>query len=320
VRIVLRANVDIPEEAVAAVSSGADGVGLMRTEFLVIGRTAMPEEDEQYRAYRRVLESFDGHPVVIRTFDIGGDKLPVGGYPTEANPFLGWRAIRMCLDQPDIFRTQLRAMLRAAVHGDLRIMLPLVVTVTEVERTRALLRESAAELAAAGVPHRADLPLGVMIETPAAAIAADTFAGAAEFFSIGTNDLTQYTLAIDRGNANIADRFTPLHPGVLRLIRRTVEVGQTHGIDVTVCGEMASQQLTAFALIGLGVRQLSVAPRAVRLVKRLVRAITVATATVAAREALEARTAEAAHDLLSRYLALACGADPLLADGLPEPF
>jgi phosphotransferase system enzyme I (PtsI) len=159
-----------------------------------------------------------------------------------------------------------------------------------------------------------------MIETPAAAIAADTFAGAAEFFSIGTNDLTQYTLAIDRGNANIADRFTPLHPGVLRLIRRTVEVGQTHGIDVTVCGEMASQQLTAFALIGLGVRQLSVAPRAVRLVKRLVRAITVATATVAAREALEARTAEAAHDLLSRYLALACGADPLLADGLPEPF
>ena len=320
VRIVLRANVDIPEEAVAAVSSGADGVGLMRTEFLVIGRTAMPEEDEQYRAYRRVLESFDGHPVVIRTFDIGGDKLPVGGYPTEANPFLGWRAIRMCLDQPDIFRTQLRAMLRAAVHGDLRIMLPLVVSVTEVERTRDLLRESAAELAAAGVPHRADLPLGVMIETPAAAIAADTFAGAAEFFSIGTNDLTQYTLAIDRGNANIADRFTPLHPGVLRLNRRTVEVGEAHGIDVTVCGEMASQQLTAFALIGLGVRQLSVAPRAVRLVKRLVRAITVATATTAAREALEARTPEAAHDLLSRYLAHACGADPLLADGLPEPF
>jgi phosphotransferase system enzyme I (PtsI) len=316
VRLTLRANVDLPEEADAAVHSGADGVGLMRTEFLVVGRTAMPDEEEQYRAYRRVVTSFGAHPVVIRTFDIGGDKLPVGGYPTEPNPFLGWRAIRMCLDEPGIFRTQLRALLRAAMHGDLRIMLPLVVSVDEVRHARAMLQEAAAELAERGVPHRTDVPLGVMIETPAAAIAADTFVGEAAFFSIGTNDLTQYTLAVDRGNANIADRFTPLHPGVLRLIRRTVEVGAEHGIDVTVCGEMASQPLMAFALIGLGVRQLSVAPRSVPIVKRLVRAITVRAAEAAATEALATRSAAAAEAVIQRGLIECCGGDPFLHDGL----
>ena len=316
VRLTLRANVDLPEEADAAVHSGADGVGLMRTEFLVVGRTAMPDEEEQYRAYRRVVTSFGAHPVVIRTFDIGGDKLPVGGYPTEPNPFLGWRAIRMCLDEPGIFRTQLRALLRAAMHGDLRIMLPLVVSVDEVRHARAMLQEAAAELAERGVPHRTDVPLGVMIETPAAAIAADTFVGEAAFFSIGTNDLTQYTLAVDRGNANIADRFTPLHPGVLRLIRRTVEVGAEHGIDVTVCGEMASQPIMAFALIGLGVRQLSVAPRSVPIVKRLVRAITVRAAEAAATEALAARSAAAAEAVIQRGLIECCGGDPFLHDGL----
>ncbi|HEU4641658.1 MAG TPA: phosphoenolpyruvate--protein phosphotransferase [Gemmatimonadaceae bacterium] len=318
VRVTLRANVDIPEEADAAVHSGAEGVGLMRTEFLVVGRTTMPDEEEQYRAYRRVAESFGGHPVVIRTYDIGGDKLPVGGYPPEANPFLGWRAIRMCLDEPSLFRVQLRALLRAAVHGDVRIMLPLVVSVDEVRRARALLHEAAEELAARGVPYRADVPLGVMVETPAAAIAADTFVGEAAFFSIGTNDLTQYTLAIDRGNANLAERFTPLHPGVLRLIRRTVEVGAANGIDVAVCGEMASQPVMAFALIGLGVRQLSVAPRAVPIVKRLVRGIAVAAAERAVQEALAKRTADAAADVLRQRLRDAFGNDPVLRDGLPD--
>lgn len=318
-RITLYANVDIPEEADAAARSGADGVGLMRTEFLVVGRTSMPDEEEQYRAYRRVVESFSGRPVVIRTFDIGGDKLPVGGYPSEANPFLGWRAIRMCLDEPDIFRPQLRALIRAAVHGDLRIMLPLVVSVDEVRQTRALLEEEAAALASRGIPHRVDVPVGVMIETPAAAIAARSFVGDAAFFSIGTNDLTQYSLAVDRGNANIADRFTPLHPGVLRLIAHTVEVGNEHGIGVTVCGEMASEPLMAFALLGLGVRQLSVAPRAVPLVKRLVRATSVAVATSAIGDALELRTARDVEGLLGRRLRDMCGDDPFLYDGLPAP-
>lgn len=301
VQIILRANVDLPEEAELAATSGAEGVGLMRTEFLVVGRASMPDEDEQYRAYRRVAEAFGGQPVVIRTFDIGGDKLPVGGYPSEPNPFLGWRAIRMCLDEPAIFRTQLRALLRAAMHGDIRIMLPLVVTLDEVRAARAMLDEAAKELDARGVAYKKDVPLGVMIETPAAAVAADTFVGEVAFFSIGTNDLVQYTLAVDRGNANLASRFTPLHPAVLRLIRRTVEIGREAGLEVCVCGEMASQPLMAFALIGLGVRQLSVAPRSVPLVKRIVRSISVETAEVAARAALDAPTAAvAARELRSR--------------------
>jgi phosphotransferase system enzyme I (PtsI) len=317
VRITLRANVDIPEEAEAATRSGAEGVGLMRTEFLVVGRAAMPDEDEQYRAYRRVVEAFAGKPVVIRTFDIGGDKLPVGGYPTEPNPFLGWRAIRMCIDRPDLFRVQLRALLRAAVHGDLRIMLPLVVTLDEVLAARALLAESAAELESRGVEHRSDVPLGIMIETPAAAVAAHTFGHDVDFFSIGTNDLVQYTLAVDRGNANLADRFTPLHPAVLQLIRRTVTVADDAGIDVGVCGEMASQPLMAFALIGLGVRQLSVAPRSVPLVKRIVRGVTFRQAQRAAAAALDARTAEEARGELARRLGAAIGDAPYLYDGLP---
>ncbi len=317
VRVTLRANVDIPEEAEAAARSGAEGVGLMRTEFLVVGRATMPDEDEQYRAYRRVVEAFAGKPVVIRTFDIGGDKLPMGGFPTEANPFLGWRAIRMCLDQPEMFRTQLRALLRAAVHGDLRIMLPLIVSLDEVLAARALLDEAAAELTARGVEFRADIPLGVMIETPAAAVASDTLTRDVDFFSIGTNDLVQYTLAVDRGNANLAPRFTPLHPAVLRLIKRTVDVAELGDIEVAVCGEMASQPLMAFALLGLGVRQMSVAPRSVPLVKRIVRSVTAAHAKLAASAALRALTAEQARHELARRLADVIGDAPYLYDGLP---
>jgi phosphotransferase system enzyme I (PtsI) len=318
VRVTLRANVDIPEEAEAAARSGAEGVGLMRTEFLVVGRANMPDEDEQYRAYRRVLEAFEGKPVVIRTFDIGGDKLPIGGFPTEPNPFLGWRAIRMCLDQPEMFRTQLRALLRAAVHGDLRIMLPLIVSLDEVHAARRLLEESAGELKVRGVPFRADVPLGVMIETPAAAVAADTLTRDVDFFSIGTNDLVQYTLAVDRGNANLAPRFTPLHPAVLRLIKRTVDVAELGDIEVAVCGEMASQPLMAFALLGLGVRQMSVAPRSVPLVKRIVRSVTAAHAKLAASAALRALTAEQARRELARRLADVIGDAPYLYDGLPS--
>ena len=317
VRVTLRANVDIPEEAEAAARSGAEGVGLMRTEFLVVGRASMPDEDEQYRAYRRVVEAFQGFPVIIRTFDIGGDKLPIGGFPTEANPFLGWRAIRMCLDQPEMFKAQLRALLRAAVHGDLRIMLPLIITLDEVHAARKLLDEAAAELTERGVEFRADVPLGVMIETPAAAVASDTLTRDVDFFSIGTNDLVQYTLAVDRGNAHLAPRFTPLHPAVLRLIKRTVEVAELGDIDVAVCGEMASQPLMAFALLGLGVRQMSVAPRSVPLVKRIVRSVTAAHAKLAASAALRALTAEQARHELARRLADVIGDAPYLYDGLP---
>jgi len=319
VRVTLRANVDLPEEAELAASSGAEGVGLMRTEFLVLGRATMPDEEEQYRAYRRVVEAFGGKPVVIRTFDIGGDKLPIGGFPAEPNPFLGWRAIRMCLDQPDLFRTQLRALLRASAHGDVRIMLPLIVSLDEVRAARALLDDAARQLERRGIPARRDVPLGVMIETPAAAVAADTFTrdGDVQFFSIGTNDLVQYTLAVDRGNASLAKRFTPLHPAVLRLIQRTVQVGEAAGLEVAVCGEMASQPLMAFALIGLGVRQLSVSPRSVSLVKRIVRGISVSVAVEAATAALAAPTADRAARELHARLRTALPELGLLEEGLP---
>jgi phosphotransferase system enzyme I (PtsI) len=317
IRLTLRANLDIPEDADFAANSGAEGVGLMRTEFLVVGRATMPDEEEQYREYRRVVEAFGGKPVVIRTFDIGGDKLPVGGYPTEANPFLGWRAIRMCLDQPEVFKTQLRALLRAAAHGDLRILLPLVVTVDEVRQARELLDESAAELASDGATFRPDVPLGVMIETPAAAVAADTFASEVAFFSIGTNDLVQYTLAVDRGNANLAARFTPLHPAVLRLIRRTVEVAEEHGIEAAVCGEMASHPLMAVTLLGLGLRHMSVNPRAVAAIKRVFRAVNAERARAVASEALAAANAAEAEAVVSRYLREAVGPHASTVAGLP---
>ena len=302
VRMVIRANVDIPEEAEMGATSGADGVGLMRTEFLVVGRATMPDEEEQYKAYKKVIQAFGTRPVIIRTFDVGGDKLPVGGFPSEANPFLGWRAIRMCLDESELFKVQLRALLRAGVHGDLRIMLPLVVTVDEVRETRQLIDEAVAELAARRIPFRADVPLGVMVETPAAAIACDTLVRDVDFFSIGSNDLVQYTLAVDRGNANLAPRFTPFHPAVLRLIAQVQSTGAAHGIDVCVCGEMGSQPLAVFALMGLGIRQLSVAPRAVGEVKRVIRSVRMAAARDAAQAALASSTAREAETLLRRRL------------------
>ncbi len=301
-RLVVRANVDLPDESEVGAQSGADGVGLMRTEFLVVGRASMPDEEEQYKAYKRVVTAFRGQAVVIRTFDIGGDKLPVGGFPTEANPFLGWRAIRMCLDQSDMFKVQLRALLRAAVHGDLRIMLPLVVTVDEVRETRQLIEECEAELAERRVPFRSDVPLGVMVETPAAAIACDTLVRDVDFLSIGSNDLVQYTLAVDRGNANLAPRYTPFHPAVLRLISQVQATGAANGIDVCVCGEMGSQPLAVFALLGLGLRQLSVAPRAVGDVKRVLRRVRLSAAEEAARAALAAGTAREAETILRRRL------------------
>ncbi|HEU4996604.1 MAG TPA: phosphoenolpyruvate--protein phosphotransferase [Gemmatimonadaceae bacterium] len=318
VHVTLRANVDLPEEADFAATTGVEGVGLMRTEFLVVSRAAMPDEHEQYVAYRRVVEAFAGKPVVIRTFDVGGDKLPIGGFPSEPNPYLGWRAIRMCLDQPELFKQQLRALLRAANHGDVRILLPLIVTLAEVRAARALLNEARQELRERGIPCKEFLPLGVMIETPAAAVAADTFVNEVSFFSIGTNDLVQYTLAVDRGNANLAQRFTPLHPAVLRLIQRTVEVGEQAGLEVAVCGEMASQPLMSFALLGLGLRELSVNPRAVAQVKNVVRRVSAQSAQDAVRRALAAKTAEESEAILTKELRAAVG-DAYFAREMPSP-
>ena len=290
-RVSLRANIDLPGEAASARAHGAEGVGLYRTEFLVVGRSSIPGEEEQFDAYTRVAEVFPRHPVVIRTYDLGGDKFPAFLHMApEENPFLGWRAIRVCLDEPVMFRAQLRALLRAMQHGDVRIMLPLVNEIAEIEATRRLLDECSAELRAEGVPVPPTFQLGAMIETPAAAMSAPELARHVDFFSIGTNDLVQYTLAVDRGNSRLAKLYNPFHPAVLRLMHVVTEAGKAAGIEVGVCGEVAAHPLGAFMLIGLGVDSLSVGPAALAEIKKVIRSVSYEEGAQAVREALAAST------------------------------
>ena len=304
VHIALRGNVDLPDEVAAAKAHGAEGVGLLRTEFLITGHSELPSEDAQAEYFRLVGEAFAGYPVVIRTYDLGGDKFPAPfRTPAEANPFLGWRAIRVCLDEPEMFRTQIRAVLRAAVTADLHMMIPLVTRLDEVERTRELMQEESARLEKQGIAAAKSVPLGVMVETPAAAVLADRLVEISDFLSVGTNDLTQYTLVVDRGNARLADRFTPHDPSVLRLLKLVAEAARAAGKPASVCGEMASEPLSAFLLIGLGYDTLSVAPPALPLVKWLIRQVTTAQARAAADAALAARSAELALDILRFALA-----------------
>jgi phosphoenolpyruvate-protein phosphotransferase (PTS system enzyme I) len=305
--ILLMGNVDLPEEIETAVRHGAQGVGLLRTEFLLTGRATLPSEDEQTEYFRRVALAFPERTVVIRSYDLGGDKFPVAfKAPQEANPFLGWRSIRVCLDEPEVFRPQIRALLRAAVGRDLQLMLPLVTRVEEVRETLAIVEEEAANLRQAGVRAAATLPVGVMIETPAAVLIADRLAEVSAFFSIGTNDLTQYTMAVDRGNARLADRFTPHHPSIVRQLHRVAEVGREAGLPVSVCGEMASEPLSAVLLIGLGIDRLSVSPPALPLVKWVVRTVPEEAARRAAEGALAAGSAdevsEALRNAVGEYL------------------
>jgi len=304
VHIALRGNVDLPDEVAAAKAHGAEGVGLLRTEFLITGHSELPSEDAQAEYFRLVGEAFAGYPVVIRTYDLGGDKFPAPfRTPAEANPFLGWRAIRVCLDEPEMFRTQIRAVLRAAVTADLHLMIPLVTRLDEVERTRELMQEESARLEKQGIAAAKSVPLGVMVETPAAAVLADRLVEISDFLSVGTNDLTQYTLVVDRGNARLADRFTPHDPSVLRLLKLVAEAARAAGKPASVCGEMASEPLSAFLLIGLGYDTLSVAPPALPLIKWLIRQVTTAQARAAADAALAARSAELALDILRFALA-----------------
>jgi phosphoenolpyruvate-protein phosphotransferase (PTS system enzyme I) len=297
--ITLMGNVDLPDEIDMAVRHGAQGVGLLRTEFLVAGRAHLPSENEQLEYFRRITSAFGTQMVVIRTYDLGGDKFPAAFVaPSEANPFLGWRSIRVCLDQPEIFRPQLRAILRAAADRKLHVMLPLITRVDEVRRAKEMIAEEAADLARAGVRAAADLPVGVMVETPAAVIIADRLAEECAFFSIGTNDLTQYTLAVDRGNAHLASRFTPHDPSIIRMLRDVLAAGNAKGIPVSVCGEMASEPLYAVLLLGLGFTTLSVAPPTLPLLKWLVRTIPMSAARDAAAQALEAPDPEVVTQVL----------------------
>ncbi len=303
-RISLRGNLDLPEELDMALTHGAEGVGLLRTEFLLLGRTELPSEDEQAAYYSRIAERFAGHPVVVRSYDLGGDKFPAPFRPQrEPNPFLGWRAIRVCLDQPEMFCTQIRAVMRARAAGDVQLMLPLVTQVEEVTQTREYVEEVAEELRKAGIPHDPKLPVGVMIETPAAAIMIDELATHSDFLSVGTNDLTQYTLAVDRSNAGLADRYTPFHPAVVRSLRRLIQVGNGTQRSVSVCGEMASEPMAALLLLALGYTVFSVAPPKLSLVRWLARQVDLRQLSQMGDAVLQASTTQEVTNLITEAVA-----------------
>jgi phosphotransferase system enzyme I (PtsI) len=270
VRVRLDGNIEFAEEVRSLLAHGGEGVGLYRTEFLYMGRSDLPTEDEHYQDYRQILERLAPRPVTIRTFDLGGDKLPVGVRSHDDNPALGLRAVRYCLRHPDMFRTQLRGMLRASVHGNLRIMFPMVSGVNELRAAKRFLGEAREELRREGVETRLP-PVGIMVELPAAAIIADRLARESDFFSIGTNDLIQYTMAIDRQNKDVAYLYRPLHLAVLRTLKLICDAGRQAGIAVSMCGEMAGEPLYVLVLLGLGMTELSMNGGSIPLVKRIVR-------------------------------------------------
>jgi len=299
--VALQANVEFREEFPLLREFGAEGVGLFRTEmlFLVHGRAL--DEDQQYAVYRDVLRAAAPHGVTFRLIDLGGDKgLPFSN--REANPFLGWRGVRILTDRPEVVRPQLRAVLRAATEGPARLLVPMVTFVDEIETIRQLVAEAAAELAAEGVPHEAHVPIGIMVEVPAVAVTADRFAKRADFFSIGTNDLTQFTLGIDRGNELVAHRFRELHPAVLELVARTVAAAHDAGIPVSLCGELAGDPRVTPLLVGMGIDALSASPPYLRLVRRVLSTTTLPEARALAAEALRQSDADAVRTLLFNWL------------------
>ena len=291
VHVDLAANIGRVEDVNAVVENGAEGVGLFRSEFLFLDRDKAPTEDEQTAVYRHVLERMAGKPVVIRTLDIGGDKvLPYLPLPEEMNPFLGVRAVRLCFERPELFRNQIRALLRSSTAGDLRVMVPMVALVEEVRKVREMFAEETATLTSRGVAV-GKFELGIMVEIPAAALNARALAAEADFFSLGTNDLIQYTMAADRMNDRLAHLYQPLHPSVLRLIDLTVKGARAHGRWVGVCGEMASEPEAALVLVGLGVDELSLMATGIPGLRALLSRVNKAKASETARQALELGTA-----------------------------
>ncbi len=292
------ANIGSTEDARVAIDNGAEGVGLLRTEFLFLDRHTAPSEEEQYDAYCTIAQVMGKRPVIVRTLDVGGDKpLAYLDLGREENPFLGQRAIRLCLNRPDLFKTQLRAILRASPGHNLKIMFPMIADVSEVRRARALLSEARVELNARHVSMAKSIEVGIMVEIPAAALLADAFAPVVDFFSIGTNDLTQYTMAAERGNRSVAYLQDALHPAVLRQIQQTVKAAEAAGKWVGVCGELGGDPLAVPILIGLGVRELSMAPVSVPKAKEIIRSIKLSEAKALAKRALTLETAEAVRQL-----------------------
>ena len=302
-RIELGANLELPGEAAVAAVSGADGIGLFRTEFFYLNRTERPTEEEQYQAYRHVTEHMKNRPVIFRTMDLGGDKVASYlGVTHETNPFLGLRGIRLALTSPEMFRTQIRAIYRASAHGRVRLMFPMVSGVEELRRALVLRDEALAELRAAGQAFDPHVEVGIMIETPSAVWMADALAEHADFFSVGTNDLTQYTLAMDRDNPRLAHLYEPMDPAVLRSIRHTVEAAHARGRWVGVCGEMAGDPQNAVLLVGLGVDELSVSVYDVPRVKAAIRSVNLEAVRKLADEALRCSSAEPVRALMRREI------------------
>lgn len=302
--IMINANIEFPDEVSSVKLHGSQGIGLYRTEFFYMNRQDSPSEDEHYQAYKYVAEQMNPHPVVIRTLDLGGDKfLSQFQIPHEMQPFLGWRAIRFCLARPDIFKLQLRAILRASVHGNLKLMYPMISGIEELRQANGLLQEAKEELRQKGIEFNDKILVGVMIEVPSAAMTADILAKEADFFSIGTNDLIQYCLAVDRGNEKVAYLYEPAHPAVLRLIKQVIDAAHEAGIKVAMCGEMAGEPSLALILLGLGLDEFSVPPQVIPELKFIIRAIGFKTVQELASEAMRLSTGTQVEEFARKRLA-----------------
>jgi phosphotransferase system enzyme I (PtsI) len=314
-RVDLWGNIEFTSEVEACLRRGAVGVGLFRTEFLFLNAELSPSEDQQYQVYADTIRALRGRPIIIRTLDLGADKLEKyrgRGY-FEANPFLGLRSLRLSLHDPGLFRTQLRAILRASTLGDTRILFPLVSTLAELHQARAILRDVIKELVAEGHSVRENLPVGIMVEVPAAALMADHLAKEVDFFSIGTNDLIQYTLAVDRTNETVAELYSAADPSVLRLIAMVVEAARANEIEVTVCGAMGGDPIYTMLLLGLGLRQLSMPPHQLPEIRRVIRSVRIETARAIAAEAVRLETAQSVTALLEDALRQAVSVVPAQA-------
>ena len=302
-RVKLAANIELPEETPSVLSHGAEGIGLYRTEFFYMNRLDLPSEDEQFESYRQVAQSVAPHSVIIRTLDLGGDKfMSEVKTPHEMNPFLGWRAIRFCLARPDVFKIQLRAILRASIFGKIKLMYPLVTNVDEVRQANQLLEEAKEELRTHGTAYDPEMQVGAMIEVPSAALTCDIIAEEVSFFSIGTNDLVQYALAVDRVNEKIAYLYEQSHPAVLRLVKTIIEAGHKAGLWVGMCGEMAGEPTLVPILLGLGLDEFSTSPGNVPRIKKVIRSITMEEARRVAEHALTLPTGREIDEYVAEQL------------------
>ncbi|WP_294584068.1 phosphoenolpyruvate--protein phosphotransferase [uncultured Staphylococcus sp.] len=302
VNVELAANIGTPKDLNGVIDNGAEGIGLYRTEFLYMGRDEMPSEDEQFEAYKSVLEEMDGKRVVVRTLDIGGDKeLPYLNLPEEMNPFLGYRAIRLCLNEPEIFRPQLRALLRASTYGKLSIMFPMVATVQEFRDAKALLNEEKEKLIKEGVEVAEDIELGIMVEIPATAALADVFAKEVDFFSIGTNDLIQYTMAADRMSERVSYLYQPYNPSILRLVKQVIDASHQEGKWTGMCGEMAGDATAIPVLLGLGLDEFSMSATSVLKARRQIKGLSQNEMRELANRALDCVSADEVEDLVQSY-------------------